>query len=522
MGRSLKCVFAASEVAGFAKTGGLADVLATLPKALADLGHECIVVMPMYRTIRLGDKTPEATNLMVHIPIRNHIVTGHIWKAKLPNSEVPVYMVGCAQYFERDDPNHGTTFYQYTTPSGKKVDYEDNCERFTFFSRAVLEVIRLVDFWPDILHCNDWHTGLTPVYLREVYNRHPAESLRPMYDQIRSLFTIHNIAFQGVFEHHNLPITNLPWVLFNHHQLEFYGRLNCLKSGIVFSDAITAVSPTYAKEIQTASYGCGLEGVLHEHRNRLKGIVNGVDYDIWNPDTDKHLAQKYKVETVTQGKLACKFALQAKMVLPVAPRTPLIGMVSRLTSQKGFDLVVDCGSELLQGDVQLVILGDGDQLYKDELVKLQKAHPTKVALKFAYDEELAHQIEAGADMFLMPSLFEPCGLNQMYSLKYGTVPIVRKTGGLADTVVDASPENVQNGSATGFMFTLPTPLALMGALQRALGCYNNQPEKWLGIMQTGMNQDWSWQKSAKQYANLYLEVIEAPRPKQLRIPQRPT
>ncbi len=511
MARSLKCVFATSEVAGFAKTGGLADVLAALPKALSERGHDCIVVMPLYRAIRMGDILPQATNLMVHIPIRNHIVTGHIWKATLPNSNVPVYMVACANYFERDDPNQGTTFYQFTSPSGKKVDYEDNCERYTFFCRAVLEVIRLVDFWPDVLHCNDWHTGLIPIYLREVYNRHPAESLRPLYDEIRTVFTIHNIAFQGVFPAHELPVTNLPWTLFNFHQLEFYGHINFLKGGIVFADAITAVSPTYAEEIQTASYGCGLQGVLYEHGARLRGIVNGIDYTIWNPEIDPHISQNYTQETTTTGKSACKSALQSKVGLPVAAKTPLIGMVSRLASQKGLDLIIGCGSDLLQGDIQLVILGDGDQHYKDGLGKLQKQHPDKVALKFALDEQLAHQIEAGADMFLMPSLFEPCGLNQMYSLKYGTVPIVRNTGGLADTVVDTTPENITNETATGFMFTLPTPFALLETVQRALVCYHQQPEKWLGIMRTGMSQDWSWDKSASAYEQLYYEVVEESR-----------
>lgn len=503
----MKIAYISSEVAGFAKTGGLADVGAALPRALAQRGHECIVVMPLYRCIRRGKVIPEPTKLRVNIPIRHHVVTGSVWRATLPHSEVPVYMIAQPKYFERDDPKKGTTFYQYTRQDGKRMDYEDNCERYSFFCRAALELLRLLDFWPEVLHCNDWHTGLVPVYLKENYRHHFTPAFRPLYRAIRSLFTIHNIAYQGLFPAEEMETAGLPWHLFNLNQLEFYGRLNFLKAGLVFSDLITAVSPTYATEIQTPTYGCGLHGVLYERRDDLYGIVNGVDYGVWNPATDKHVAANYEPDSVQKGKAACKRALQKKMGLPLKPKTPLIGMISRLTSQKGLDLIREGGAELLQQDVQLVVLGEGETAYKEMLMKLHKRFPKKCALKFAHDEALAHEIEAGVDMFLMPSLFEPCGLNQLYSLKYGTVPIVRKTGGLADTVTDATVEALQAKAATGFAFTMPTPLALLGAVQRALICYHKQPAYWLQMMHTGMAQDWSWDKSAARYEGLYEQMV---------------
>lgn len=505
----MKYLFAASEVAGFAKTGGLADVAAALPPALAQRGHECMVVMPLYQAIRKSSARLELIHHILSVPIGNYTVTGSLWRTSLPGSNVPLYLIAQPDYFERDDPKTGKSLYQYRNEEGKTVDYPDNCERFIFFCRAILEALRLLNFWPDVLHANDWHTGLVPVFLKEIYSKHPDRDLRHHYHRVHTLFTIHNIAYQGMFWQLDMPLTGLSWDLFNHHQLEFYGHLNFLKAGIVFSDVINAVSPTYAREIQTSIYGAGLQNVLLQRTRDLYGIVNGVDYRVWDPAIDSHLAARYTPETVQEGKPICKQALQKKMNLPTQPNIPLLGMISRLVAQKGLDLLENCAKTLLQEDVQLVVLGDGEKQYKDMLLKVQKQYPNKVSVKFALDEELAHQIEAGADMFLMPSLFEPCGLNQLYSLRYGTVPIVRKTGGLADTVADASPEILTAGTATGFVFIPPSGQALLEAVQRAIHCYRDRPAQWLTIMQTGMRQDWSWNQSAVEYEKLFEKMISA-------------
>jgi starch synthase len=492
-----KVLLAASEVAGFAKTGGLADVAGALPRALARRGNQCAIIMPLYHGVRTGKIPLTPTDHELRIPIGNRTVTGKLWQATLPDSEVPVYLVEQANYFERDDPAQGRGLYQFTLPGGHKRDYPDNCERFIYFSRALLEAIRLLDYWPDVLHINDWQTGLVPVYLRETYRETPG------YDRIQTLLTIHNLAYQGQFWHWDMLLTGLDWKLFNYRQLEYYGQLNFLKAGIVFADVLNTVSPTYAKEIQTPYYGSGLGGVLAERRERLFGIVNGVDYRIWNPATDAHLAATYGPDTVTQGKPRCKSALQRRYNLPEQPRTPLLGMVARLVEQKGLDLFSKSAETLLGLGVQLVVLGEGDAVYHRLLLDLHARFPQQVGAVFGFDEGLAHQIEAGADLFLMPSKYEPAGLNQLYSLKYGTVPIVRSTGGLADTITDCKPETLAAGTATGFCFLPYTPAAFVGAVQRAVDLYRQSPAQWLELMRTGMRQDWSWDRIAGDYERLY-------------------
>jgi len=498
-------------VVPFAKTGGLADVAGSLPRALARRGHECAVILPLYRCARAGKIPLQRLDGNFSVPIGGRAVTGSLWQAALPDASVPVYLVEQSAYFERDDPTQGRGLYQLNLPNGQKSDYPDNCERFVFFARAVLEAIRLLDYWPDVLHNNDWQTGLTPVYLREEYSRRLAPDLRARFNRIRTVFTIHNLAYQGLFWHWDMPLLGLDWRLFNHEQLEFYGKLNFLKAGIVFSDAITTVSPTYAREIQTPYYGCGLEGVLAQRRDRLTGIVNGVDYAVWNPETDPHIAANYNPETVTLKKPICKAALQRRYRLPEKPKVPLLGIVSRLVEQKGIHLVGKTAESWLTSSTtsdgaQLVVLGDGDPVYHRMLRDLQARHPDRVGLTLGFDEVLAHQIEAGADIFLMPSEYEPSGLNQLYSLKYGTVPVVRATGGLADTIVDATPENLAAGRATGFSFIANYAGAFLSAVERALDCYRLHPDQWLPIMQTGMRQDWSWDHSALEYEKLYSQV----------------
>jgi starch synthase len=499
----MRVLLAASEVVGFAKTGGLADVAGSLPRALERRGHECAIILPMYRAVCMGKVGLERTGHEFEIPIGTRCVTGRLWRATLPEAHVPVYLVEQPEYFERDDPSQRRGLYQFTLPDGQKRDYPDNCERFAFFSRAVLESLRLLDYWPDVLHNNDWQTGLVPVYLNEIYRRHGSPTLRARYGRLRTLFTIHNIAYQGVFRSAAFPLLGLDWRLFNYLQLEFYGQLNLLKGGIVFSDLLTTVSPRYAQEIQTPYFGYGLEGVLAERRDRLCGIVNGVNYREWDPDTDRHLPVNYNVDTVAQKKPLCKAALQWRYGLAEEPRTPLLAMVSRLVEQKGVDLVAQAADTLLRQQTQLVVLGEGDAVYHHLLMDLRARYPGRVGITLAFDEPLAHQIEAGADVFLMPSLFEPSGLSQLYSLKYGTVPVVRATGGLADTIRHCTPETLSVGIATGFTFVAHTPAALLDTVQQALELYRARPDAWLRLMQTGMRQDWSWDRSAVEYERLY-------------------
>lgn len=506
----MRVLLAASEVVGFAKTGGLADVAGSLPRALQRRGHECTVILPLYRSARIGRVPVEPTTHTFFVPIGGRPVAGRLWRSALPGSDVPVYLIEQSGYFERDDPAQGRGLYQYTLPGGRKQDYADNCERFVFFCRAVLEAMRLLNCWPDVLHANDWQTGLLPVFLREVYQRQQVWHPGSAYDRIHTLFTIHNIAYQGIFWHWDLKLTGLDWSLFNYEQLEFHNQLNLLKAGIVFSDVITTVSPSYAREIQTPYYGCGLQGVLAVRNQRLFGIVNGVDYREWDPSSDRYLAAHYDVESVSTGKPHCKAALQRRFQLPEEPRTPLLGVVARLVDQKGIDLVVAAAPTLLEQGVQLAILGEGDPHYHRLLEELRARFPHRMALFLGFDEGLAHQIEAGADLFLMPSLYEPSGLNQLYSMRYGTLPVVRATGGLADTVVDATSEALAEGRATGFSFIPYTPEALRDTVRRALDLYHHQPDQWLQVQRTAMRQDWSWDRSAAEYERLYLSVVRGP------------
>ena len=411
--------------------------------------------------------------------------------AHLPGGKVPVYLVHQDQYFDRD---------QLYGVDGK--DYIDNCERFVFFSRAVLEAIRLLDLPVDVVHANDWQTGLVPAYLKIVYGGVPGY-------RIASVFAVHNMAYQGQFWHWDMLLTGLDWKYFNWHQMEFHGKLNLLKTGMVFADALVTVSPRYAQEIQSSPLGCGLEGVLQHRRDVLSGILNGIDEAEWNPATDRHIAAQYDADTVGRGKAACKAALQKELGLPQASGVPLVATVGRLDDQKGFDLI----GELLQrwvqtSEVQWAILGTGQPKYHKLFESLAQRYPDKIAARLEFSNSLAHRIEAGSDMFLMPSRFEPCGLNQMYSLKYGSVPIVRETGGLADTIIGFGNPQISptSSAANGFSFQEYSPLALSETLRRACDLYRLHPEEWKKLIDVGMRQDWSWRRSARQYVELYLKT----------------
>jgi starch synthase len=490
---AMRIVLASSEAVPFSKTGGLADVATALANALAKLGHSVWLVTPHYPQARhVNGSTAigtEPTGVRLDIPIGSRHVPGTVLRARLPGSPVTVLLIDQPDYYDRP------ALYQQNGS-----DYRDNCERFIFFSRAVLESVRQIGLRPDIVHANDWQTGLIPALLAVDSPLHEA------FEGTGSIFTIHNMAFQGLFWHWDMLLTGLDWKYFNWRQMEFYNQLSLLKTGIVFADMLTTVSPTYAREIQTPEFGWGLDGVLRSRGNELVGILNGVETNIWNPQTDAALTANYSIVDVEEGKRSCKRQLQEQLALPTRPEVPLFGMVSRLTDQKGLDLVAEASGRLLERDIQLCVLGSGEPKHERWLTELSQRMPEKVAVRVGFDDGLARRIEAGADMFLMPSRFEPCGLNQMYSLIYGTVPIVRATGGLADSVVDATPENVGNGTATGFCFVDYSAAALVGTIERALALFADKAE-WLRLVRAGMNQDFSWRRSAISYLRVYERAV---------------
>lgn len=488
----MRIVLASSEAVPFSKTGGLADVATALPKALAQIGHDVSLITPYYPQMmkRNGVQPPsvESTGMTIRIPIGHRFADGKILKSTLPGSRINVYLIEQPTYFDRPG-----LYVEHDQ------DYRDNSERFVFFSRAVLEATKALGLRPDIVHANDWQTGLVPALLRIEYRGTHG------FEHAASVFTIHNMSFQGQFWHWDMLLTGLDWKYFNWRQMECYGHLNLLKTGISFADLVTTVSPTYSREIQTPEFGCGLNAALSARHDDLIGILNGVDTEVWNPATDTHIPHHYSANSL-DGKAACKAALQKKCGLPVRPDVMLIGSISRMTHQKGFQLVEQCSEMLLDQDIQLVFLGSGEPRFEQLLLNMAQSHPEKVKTTIGYDEELSHEIEAGADAFLMPSEFEPCGLNQMYSLIYGTVPIVRAVGGLADSVVDASDENMANGSANGFSFREFRSDVLFWNICRARAMFAHKP-KWNQLQQAGMKQDWSWKHSANEYIQVYQRAI---------------
>lgn len=482
----MKVLFATAEAVPFCKTGGLGDVCGALPVALERLGVSATVFMPAFRQALASGVTIEPTGVHVEVPIGRKHVVGEYLRATLPGSDVPVYLVEQHGYFNRPS--------LYGDASG---DYIDNCERFVFFSRAVLEAVDLLGLDVDVFHCHDWQTGLIPTYLQTLYVD------RPSLERAATLFTVHNLAYQGSFWHWDMELTGLGWEHFNWREVEFYGRINFMKAALSQAEMLSTVSPRYAQEILDPPMSCGLEGVLRHRRDDLAGVLNGVDYDSWDPRTDPQIAQNYGVDDFAPGKAACKRALQAEMGLPLRDDVPLLANVGRLADQKGFDLIAEVMPRLAESlDAQWVLLGTGDPQYEQMMLRLASEHPERVAVRVGFSNELAHRIEAGADMFLMPSRYEPCGLNQMYSLKYGAVPIVRETGGLADTVTNATEQTLEAGTASGFSFADASAYALAIAIDRAVRSYR-LPEVWRRIVETGMRQDWSWERSARQYVQLY-------------------
>jgi starch synthase len=417
------------------------------------------------------------------VPVAGRTADAAIWEGAI--GSVPVFFVGHDGYYNRE------TLYQ--TPDG---DYPDNAERFAFFSRAVLEMTRALDFLPDIYHCNDWQTGLVPTYLRT-----SLQGARE-FQAAGVLFTVHNLGYQGLFGPEALAMTNLGQELFNPFGIEFYGKVNLLKAGLVFADLITTVSRKYSQEIQTEEFGHGLEGVLRARTKDVHGILNGIDYDEWHPGRDAFIAAKFSPDDLS-GKAVCKADLQRAFGLPERPDVPLLAVISRLTPQKGMDLVAEAMDALLDLDTQFVLLGTGDANLHKAFEGAKARHPSRVGLTLGFDVALSHKIEAGADMFLMPSRYEPCGLNQMYSLAYGTVPVVRATGGLDDTI---QPFDPGTGEGTGFKFAGTTSRALLEAVVVAVGLYR-QPDPWRRLIRNGMACDFSWDRSAREYEALYQEIL---------------
>lgn len=485
---NLKILLAASEMVPFAKTGGLGDVIGALPHALAGQGHDVRVFIPHYGFLDTADYHLEPLGWTLRIPVGDKEVVMTASLAIDHKSGLHIYFVGNSEYFNR----RGLYGHHDTNE-----DFLDNDERFAFFSRAILEAARKMTFRPDIVHLHDWQTALAAVYLKTVY------SDDPFFADTKSVLTIHNLAHQGDFEADRFPLLGLSESLIQPTAaLEFYGRMNYLKAGIVFADQVTTVSPRYAEEIQTGKFGCGLDGVLKQRNNDLHGILNGVDYSLWSPSRDHLLPHKFHPANLS-GKRMNKIDLLAAAGLPVREGTPLVGMVSRLVHQKGLDLIREAADRIFAMDLQMVVLGTGEEKYHKLLKMLEGKYPDKLKVYLMHDERLAHLVEGAADIFLMPSLFEPCGLNQLYSLKYGTVPIVNSVGGLVDTVADYDPDKA---TGTGFVFNEETPEALLESLERALTLFGRR-RPWMKLMKAGMKQDFSWRRSVERYLSLFEQLI---------------
>jgi len=493
----LKILMVASEAAPFAKTGGLADVIGSLPAALAAQGVDVRVVMPRYSSVDLSQRAVVSLGL-VRVPFDDGERLAEIQQAVEPLNtsvgDVPIYFVEAPHFFRRP----------------LLYGYDDDILRFGFFSRAVLEMLRQtvsLKWRPDIIHCHDWHAALLPVYLRTVLQND--ESLKT----IKTVFSIHNLAYQGLAPKENLPRLGLDWSLFNHHQLEFHGQVNPLKAGLVFADALTTVSPRYAREIQTPEYGEGLDSVLRARDAALTGIINGIDPSAWHPLTDSYINHNYGALD-WNNKARCKTDLLQKIGLQQEKNVPVIGMVSRLSSQKGFDLVADIMEPMLEMGCQFVLLGNGDERYLHCFNELGRRFPAASSMNLGkFNEELAHHIYAGSDLFLMPSLYEPCGLSQMIALAYGTVPIVRATGGLADSVSEWNP---QTQAGNGFVFEEFSSAQLLSAVTRALKIYRSRA--WPNLVKNAFAGDFSWDASAAHYKELYENLARDKRISDAKIP----
>ncbi len=459
----------------------------SLPKALTKLGVEVDIILPFYRCVR--NVQTEFNSIAEDLPVSLgwRQLRADIYQTEL-TPHIKVFLVARDEFYDRSNI-YGTN----------KGGYFDNGERFAFFAQSVLAFIDKTGYKCDVLHCHDWQTALVPVYLKTKYFYHPGLSA------LKTVLTIHNLGYQGVFPAEVFGLINLPSHLFSIEGLEFWGQVNFLKGGIIFADFLTTVSPTYAKEIQTQEYGFGLDGVLRLYAHRLKGILNGVDYSEWNPETDPYIAARYSKADLS-GKIVCKEDLIRLCGLPLdLVKRPLLGMVSRLVEQKGIEILLPVIEKIAQKNAAVVILGTGEKRYEDALSQMAARYPSQICVKIGFDNKIAHKIIAGTDMFLMPSRYESCGLTQLYSLRYGTIPIVRNTGGLADTITDAQ---LEGGKGTGFKFNAYSPDAFWEAINRAINCYEMERTIWYELMLNAMQCDFSWDKTAKEYVAIYERILK--------------
>jgi len=484
----MNILIASPEVVPFAKTGGLADVTGALPKAINKLGgHNIAVILPKYKIVDEKKFGLQVIKENINIKFNAKGASIRIFQGEIEGN-IPAYFIDNPAYYKREG------LYQEDSK-----DYPDNAERFAFYSKAAIDACKVLNFKVDLIHCHDWQAGLIPVILKGFYQEDR------FFKNTATLFTIHNIAYQGNFPSEKVSFIKFPDEFYTMRGLEFYGNLNFLKGGLVFSEMINTVSRKYSQEIQTKEYGCGLEGVLKERAKDLYGILNGVDYEEWSPEKDKFIKFNYGKDDL-KGKAFCKRELQQELGLSQDMKTPIIGLISRLVPQKGLDLIAEVFESLMQMDLQFVLLGSGERDLEDFFKKAASKYSKKVGVKIGFDNALAHKIEAGADMFLMPSRYEPCGLNQIYSLRYGTVPIVRATGGLDDTIIDYEEDRV-NGN--GFKFVDASSQQMLQRIKRALEYYNSH--EWMKIMENGMAADFSWDASAKKYVELYQLAIKKKR-----------
>jgi starch synthase len=476
----MKILLASSEVHPYSKTGGLADMIGALGKAFAQAGHQVGIVTPLYRGIL--DRFPNIRRLdwRMELPLANWRARAELWALE-PHKGLTIYFVHQAKYFDRASlyQEHGN-------------DYPDNGERFIFFSKCVAHLARYLPWRPEVVHVNDWQTGFVPALILQQVRK------EGWGNPPRTCLTIHNLAYQGIFPGSAYAMTNLPADFFHVEGVEYYGKVNCLKAGIVYADVVTTVSPRYAREVTTEEFGCGLDGVLRKRRQPVLGILNGVDYEEWNTNGNPHLKRPYSSHDLS-GKAENKAALQQELDLPVTPKVPLFGTITRLTDQKGVDIELGALEEMLEANIQFIMLGSGDSHYEHAFQRLAHRFPPKAAVRFGYSQGLSHRIEAGSDFYLMPSKFEPCGLNQMYSLRYGTIPIVRMTGGLDDTVVDAT-ENASK--ANGIKFQEYSPSALAKAMRKSMVIFDN-PHLLQHYQRNGMTADFSWGRTIATYLKAY-------------------
>ncbi len=479
----MQVVIVASEVAPFSKTGGLADVAGALPKALAEIGAEVTVFSPFYPSVKNTQSRPKLKIKNLLIKVGERIIDAKVYHKR--ESLIDFYFIANKEFFDRQ--------FLYGTEKG---DYPDNAQRFTFFSKAVLESIIKLDFNPDIIHCHDWQSALIPLYLKINYEQNQS------FNQTKTVFTIHNLGYQGLFNPETFYDIGVPEKYFSLQGLEFYGKVNFLKAGLMFADKLTTVSPTYAKEIQTKQFGFGLEGVLSIRQEDLSGIINGIDYSIWNPAKDEFIESNYDVHNFA-NKTEIKKSLYTELGLNLIYGSPLIGFVGRLALQKGVELIIEAIKSVIN-NAGFVILGTGEEKYHQLLSELKSQFPNNISLNLAFNDSLAHQIYAGSDIFLMPSQYEPCGLGQMIAFKYGTIPIGFKTGGLADTIIDYSLDSVKGN---GFLFDNYNVNSFVAKLKEAIQLYE-QKDKWQNLIMRVMGLDFSWQNSAQKYLKLYSELLK--------------